>query len=106
VIKKLKQQKAETLAETLAALLIATLSVMMLTAAITASAHLNSQNKEADEKFTVELENAESYGDKLSETPSSIEFDFSDIGLVTKSVEVDLYGESDGRLASYKEVTP
>lgn len=110
MLKKLKQQKGETLAETLAALLIATLSVMMLTAAITASARLNSKNREADKKFAEELQMAESYGNKLSGISDAVVFDFSSADLGIENVEVELYGESDGRLVSYKsvpqEVTP
>lgn len=114
MLRKLKQQKGETLVETLAALLIATLSVMMLTSAITASARINAGNKEADKKLTEELQAAESYSSKISEMKQEIEFNFTNYA--DEKVEVFLYGkkgaegESDGRMVTYQlapqEVTP
>lgn len=102
MISKLKQQLGETLVETLVSLLIATLSVMMLTAAITGSAKINSQNKEADAAYAKELKRAESYD--ISEYPAQTTY--IDIEINGKVVEkaVKLYGGADGKFASYKAV--
>ena len=110
MLKKIKQKKGETLVETLAALLIATLSVMMLTSAITASARINGKNREADEKFVKELQIAESYGSKISETPADATFSFPGSTELNSTAKVFLYGkkaendESEGRMITYRTV--
>ena len=102
MIRKLKQQQGETLVETLVSLLIATLSVMLLTAAITASARINKQNKEADKIYAEELKRVESY-EATADNPmqnKSIKIDFGN-GIVVEK-EIELYGGMQGKFASYK----
>lgn len=95
---KLKQQKGETLVETLAALLIATLSVMMLTSAITAGARINLKNREADQKITDDLKAAEECTDSLGDKTLVIQFN----GMDKIQTAVTLYGQGDGKFASYQ----
>ena len=100
--KKLKQQKGETLAESLVALLIATLSVMMLTAAITGSARVNKQNRDADLRYSEDLKRAESYETDAEYEVKEAEIRFDFEGGVHYIKEVLLYGGTDGKMASYK----
>ena len=102
MISKLKQQLGETLVETLVSLLIATLSVMMLTAAITGSARINSRNREADITYTRELKRAESYD--TSDYPAQTTYITIDFNGSKVDKEVRLFGGTDGKFTSYKAV--
>lgn len=102
MVKKLKQQRGESLVETLVALLIATMSVIMLTSALTASARINRKNRDADEVYARELKRVESY-ESTAEYPkqdTNITLNFGN-GVTLEKV-VELYGGTDGKMASYK----
>ena len=100
MIKKLLQNKGETLIESLVALLIATFSVVILTTAITASARINKQNRDADAAFTEELKKVENFSDDATKT-SGVKVVFTMDGMPTETT-VDVYS-GDGELASYKK---
>ena len=109
MIKLTKNQKGETLVESLVALLIATLSVMLLTSALTASARINHTNKLSDDKYTRELKKAEEFQRDPAELPQEASVIFEFENGITMEKKVEVFGDTDGRLISYKlkeEVEP
>ena len=109
MIKLTKNQKGETLVESLVALLIATLSVMLLTSALTASARINHTNMLSDDKYIRELKRAEEFQRDPAELPQEVSVIFEFEEGITMEKKVEVFGETDGRLISYKlkeEVEP
>lgn len=98
MMKKLKQNKGESLLEALVSMLIAVLAMGLITTAVLAAGSMNKSNREADQKFSKELEQVETYvAEKQSKQMIIIFADGSQ-----KTVYVDVYGK-DGRFASFKQ---
>lgn len=98
MMRKLKQNKGETLMEALVSLLIAVLAIGLVATAAMAAANINKNTNIADDAFAEELEKAEIYTATRVEV-KKLTIDFG--GGSTVEVNVDVYG--DGSIfASYK----
>lgn len=101
MIRKLRNNKGETMVEALIALLIAVLSLGLVSSATIAAANMNKIAKETDQKFAEEIQAAEIY----SATPESkvLTIDFAEGIAADVSENVNVYGESTSNFASYKK---
>ena len=106
MIKKLRQNKGETLIETMVSLLIAVLSVMMLATAVLAATNVNKQTNEADQKYQSQLKAVEGMEEsiKKEDVNVSITFSSTDGAAIYESTttEVILYGDEDSQFLSYE----
>lgn len=97
VIKKLKQNKGETLIESLVSMLIAVLSMGMLCTSVMASAKINAANEKADKIFAYQLNAAETMTtpnyDKLFEYYLTLSFQMN--GAEIEHVEVKNQNDGD-----------
>lgn len=98
MMRKLKQNKGETLMEALVSLLIAVLAIGLVATAAMAATNINKNTNIADDAFAEELEKAEIYTATTIEV-KKLTIDFG--GGSKVEVNVDVYG--DGSIfASYK----
>ena len=97
MMKKLKQNKGETLMEALISLAIAVLAVSLVASAALAAANINKNTRLADRRLAEELEAAETY----SATHTSKTLKIDGIGATTQEITVDVYGDG-SNFASYK----
>jgi hypothetical protein len=98
MMRKLKQNKGETLMEALMSLLIAVLAIGLVATAAMAATNINKNTNIADDAFAEELEKAEIYTATTIEV-KKLTIDFG--GGSTVEVNVDVY-VGGSRFASYK----
>lgn len=98
MIKKLKQNKGESLIEALISMLIAVLAMGLITTAALVATRMNHSNRENDQKFSKELEQVEIYMAETVEKDMTISFSDG----TTETVTVEVYG-GDGKFASFKQ---
>ena len=97
MMRKLKQNKGETLMEALVSLLIAVLAIGLVASAAMAATNINKNTNIADDAFAEELEKAEIYTAHFESKKLTIDFGG---GLKVES-NVNVYGDG-SRFASYK----
>ncbi len=96
-MRKLKNNKGETIVELLAAILISSLAVGLLFSCAIASININKVAKENDEKFTQVLNKVETRSEP--KTGKTIEIKE---GTISTTINVNLYGEDE--IYSYSKV--
>lgn len=97
MIRKIKQQKGETLVESMVAMLIAVLSVTLLSSTVVAATRINQANRTKDNQFREELQRAENMQE--APIPSTLKVKF---GAETAEIDVNVYG-GDGTFISYDQ---
>lgn len=105
MIRKLRQNKGETLVESLVAVMIAVMAMALVASAALSAARINKSTRESDIAFAEELEKAEIFSATMVKTKKlSVKLAGSDIPLTINGsdyVEVSVYGDG-STLASYK----
>lgn len=102
-MKKLRQNKGETLVETLFSLMIAVLSIGLIATAVMAATNINSKVEEMDETYKQQLQAAECYQSTHRTENLCITFrDKYGMSLIdTQTTTVEVYGEDDSAFISY-----
>lgn len=100
MMKKLRQNKGETLIEAMVSLLIALLSMGLLSTCVLAAANINADTRAADEKYNSELQTAEGLiEDGYTAEEVTVELRFQSVE--TQTATVKLYGPEDSAFAAY-----
>ena len=102
-MKKLRQNKGETLVETMLSLMIAVLSIGLIATAVMAATNINRKVGEMDEAYKQQLQAAECYETMPRTQPLRITFrDKNGMSLIdTRTTTVEVYGEDDSAFISY-----
>jgi Tfp pilus assembly protein PilE len=105
MIRKLKQNKGETLVESLIAVLIAVLAMGLVATATISAANINKSTREADAAYAEELEKAEIFVETTKET-KKLRVKFNDNNAFLRIngndyADVGVYGDG-STFASYK----
>lgn len=99
MMRKLRENRGETLVETFAAIVVATLSVALLFGGIVASGEIEKNAKRVDEDHYEAFNAAEGQGEPPTGTATVTIT--NDTGVTSPSITIDLYGGSG--VYSYKK---
>lgn len=103
MIRKLKQQKGETLIEAMMSLLIAVICMSILTISVTTASKLNMETNKLDENYYIGLQRAEQHlsDEAYKDSEANVKIEFEDKDITEQTVKVTVYGGEDNAFASY-----
>lgn len=97
ILKKLRSKRGETLVEMLVSIALLVMAMSILSAMLAAAYRLDESARSEDENFSFELYAAELQNGNIGDATVTISGS-SD----SASIDVNVYGVSDGKLRSYK----